>query len=58
VKINRRKTVYGWGINDVDYSPTNTCPYYIKWASMVNRCYGEKYLKRHPTYNGCYICDE
>lgn len=33
------------------------CPFYRKWASMLNRCYGEKYHSR-KTYTECSIVDE
>lgn len=64
------RTVYGWGINDVDYRVYRTevvqgrhqivwtCPYYLKWKSMVQRCFCPKYQEKHPTYKGCTICDE
>ena len=35
-----------------------TCPYYITWKSMLGRCYNIKFQERHPTYIGCYVCDE
>ena len=28
------------------------------WHNMYNRCYREEYLKKHPIYEGCTICDE
>lgn len=33
-------------------------PIYNKWNIMFNRCYSEKYQLEHPTYRGCYVCDE
>lgn len=35
-----------------------TCPYYLKWAQILERCYSEKKHKTSPTYIGCSICDE
>lgn len=31
---------------------------YIKWFSMFNRCYDEKYQKKQPTYIGCSVAEE
>ena len=28
---------------------------YMRWASMLERCYNPKYLEKHPTYVGCYV---
>lgn len=28
------------------------------WKEMIKRCYDPNNLKRHPTYNDCYVCDE
>jgi hypothetical protein len=28
------------------------------WRAMLQRCYCEKFLKKHPTYQGCYVCEE
>lgn len=34
------------------------CPYYIKWMSMLKRCYSENYKDKRPTYKDCYVCEE
>lgn len=34
------------------------CPFYLRWVHMLRRCYCTKYLKEHPTYEGCKVCDE
>lgn len=31
---------------------------YIKWFSMFNRCYNEKYHEKQPTYIGCSVAEE
>jgi hypothetical protein len=63
--LNMRKLVFGVGVNDANYhvvTVTNgikfTCPYYSRWASMLYRCYSEKYLVKKPSYRGCSVCDE
>jgi len=48
-----KKKLFGVGINDADY-PTNGCPYYIKWNSMLRRCYGEV----TEAYKGVTVCEE
>ena len=30
---------------------------YIKWGSMLTRCYADKYIKR-KNYQNCYVCEE
>ncbi len=60
-----RKLVFGVGIND--YAGTSSwmidgvrfkCPLYLKWFSMLLRCYKEKHLKMFPTYIGCYVSED
>ncbi len=60
-----RELVYGVGVNDADYvvcpsinGNQTMCPFYRKWKAMLERCYSEKILIKHPTYAGCYVCDE
>lgn len=59
----------GSAINDADYNVNKfscgskktkvwTCPFYRKWYDMLTRCYSESYIKSHPTYAGCFVCDE
>lgn len=31
---------------------------YQKWHDMMNRCYNEKFLEKHPEYRGCSVCEE
>lgn len=59
------KLVCGKGINDAAYPVQPTidgkivpCPYYVKWKSMLERCYSEKYHKVKPTYENCTVCDD
>ena len=34
------------------------CPFYSRWQSMLTRCYSHKLQEKHPTYIGCYVCDD
>lgn len=34
------------------------CPYYQVWVGMLARVYGEKHLKKSPTYYNCTVCEE
>lgn len=65
-----KPTVYGWGINDVNYV-TNVkkiiegrqktiwvCPYYRDWCDILTRCFNKKYLVKQPTYKDCSVCSE
>lgn len=35
-----------------------SCPYYIKWAHMIKRCYSESFQEQYPSYKICTVCDE
>lgn len=48
------KKVYGMGFNDCP-NKSNT-PQYIRWASMIQRCYDLEALKRDPSYMDTYVC--
>lgn len=64
--LSQKSLVYGVGINDVDYiirikknkKLIWSCPFYIKWKTMLERCYSLKYQKKNPTYIGCSVCPE
>lgn len=62
-------TVYGWGINDVNYKVYTSsivdgkkvkivCHYYKDWKEMLKRCLDPVTQTRLPTYRGCTICEE
>lgn len=59
------KKVLGVGINDADYKVTRyegckqvwICPFYIRWKSMIARCYDKSYIKINPTYIDCSVCE-
>lgn len=61
--INRRKRIYGVGINDAPYNvyylssggQKYICPYYRTWRAMLERCYSPTFLKRNPSYDGTTV---
>lgn len=69
-----KPTVFGWGINDVNYNTSKgsyvyegsvrkwttfwRCPYYKKWKDMIKRCKSATHLKVEPTYRGCAISED
>lgn len=63
--ISHRGLVFGVGVNDANYQTqpkingkTVRCPIYGRWCNMIRRCYSETSKIKHPTYNGCTVCDE
>jgi len=63
--ISNRKAIYGIGVNDSDYITNPVvdgkkimCPFYSTWASMMTRCYSEKYHRSCSTYIGCTVTEE
>ena len=34
------------------------CPHYVKWASMLHRCYSKEEHIRLPKYKNCTVCPE
>lgn len=57
--------VCGVGKNDADYEvqprvngKQTACPIYVKWKSMLERCYSDKVQRKHPTYKGCSVTEE
>lgn len=52
--------VCGVGFNDGKYpSFINGCRVweYVRWSSMIYRCYHEKYKERQPTYKDCTVSE-
>jgi hypothetical protein len=55
------RIIQGVGVNDADYVVNKTdsqgrrvrCPFYVKWAAMLERCYSESFHKTNPSYVGC-----
>ena len=63
--IDMRKPLYGVGVNDSWYviskkseGKLNLCPIYRTWTNMLMRCYRVEYAEKHPTYEGCFVCDD
>lgn len=67
--MSRSKLIFGIGINDADYRVkifklidgkrfSWECPFYKKWANMMQRCYYEPYKLRYPSYEGCQTVPE
>lgn len=52
-------SVFGVGFVGIGkYTKTKNLAIYNRWAHMLERCYDEKCLVKHPTYRGCTVCDE
>lgn len=63
--MSKSKLVFGVGVNDATYAVCRShlgersyCPFYLRWKSIIQRCYSEIFHKRNPTYYGCKVCDE
>lgn len=48
--------VYGKGV--MDLKGCSNTPQYVRWMSMIQRCYDEGALERDPSYIGVTVCDE
>ena len=59
IKCPYEPRVCGKGfIGEGFYTPKDNKKIYIKWQSMLERCYDEKFQKKNPTYEGCKVCEE
>lgn len=68
--MGTRKSIHGIGINDAKYPVvkheyingvrkiTWRCPFYVRWAKMITRCYSEVFILDNPAYSGCSVCNE
>lgn len=59
------KLIYGVGVNDADYvvqpkinGKQVACQFYERWKKVLERCYSEKCLEKHPSYIGCTVVDD
>jgi len=53
------------GVNDASYAVSYiedgkilACPFYVKWKSMIERCYSVTPKKIFASYADCTVCDE
>jgi len=60
-----RGRLYGVGINDATYSVYNSksigakvCPYYLRWANMLRRCYSPLFHESNKTYRECSVVND
>lgn len=54
----KSRLVRGIGINNFEGSikiDGKDIKSYTSWRNMLDRCCGEKYQAKHPTYIGCYV---
>ena len=63
LEVRMKPSVYGVGYLGANTDvPTKVngrnCALYIKWTSMLKRCYSEKQQIKQPTYIGCTVSDE
>jgi len=58
-KNRNRPSVYGIGF--IGFGKYSSGGKYIKtykhWQSMLQRCYDEAFIQKHPTYKGCTVVD-
>ena len=55
----RLKTLYGVGVMHYGkYSSITHPKAYEVWGGILERCYSEKSLLKHPTYANCTVCVE
>lgn len=50
--------VHGFGIYDGEPGKAKENIFYGFWSRMIERCYSEKSLNRHPSYKGTIVCDD
>lgn len=58
---NKKKLIYGVGVNDYEGTTKQNGKHihsYGAWRDMLKRCYDKKWHRKHPSYAGCFACDE
>ena len=55
-RIQNNHILCGVGICDVEGDSKSMA--YRKWQSMIKRCYDINVQYKHPTYKGCFVCDD
>lgn len=61
VKDHFRPIIYGVayiGIRKGQRGALSKTKAYTVWRNMLERCYNEDKLKKYPTYQDCYVCEE
>lgn len=58
VRESYKKTICGFGVNDLNEIVFQGNVSYNYWRAMIERCYSKKVHKRSPTYIGCSVCNE
>lgn len=60
-----KRLVFGVGVNDSDQPVSKRvngrqvfCGFYIKWKTMLMRCYDKRVHSNFPSYAECEVCDE
>ena len=57
--LNKRKEyIFGVGINDSFEMEEELGKSVSIWLDMMSRCYCEKFHRKYPTYNDCFVCKE
>ena len=60
IKDPHSPSVFGVGIFGTKYPSTvngRNIKEYVLWQRMLERCYSDKYKKKHPTYEGCEVSE-
>ena len=60
VKDRLSPSVFGVGVLGTKYPPSEggrNTKWYALWCHMLERCYGDSYQKKRPTYEGCKVSD-
>lgn len=53
-----RKSYYGVGYIGEGFKPSKSDKSMACWSNMLKRVYNENFIKLHPTYEHCSVCDE
>lgn len=56
IKLRVNSVVQGLGKRDINIDTHDIC--YIRWNSMLQRCYSSECQIRNKTYVGCTVCEE
>lgn len=56
--VVEKKEIIGYVNGKQKRRQTWVCPFYRAWKNMLNRCFGEKWKARYPTYKDVTCCKE